>query len=85
MPTARSTAHATRSPGWGSSPKAAPTQDELVYAHHDRGFALYSMRCPEITRLYLQVPPDDRRSTDWSDDRIWDELATRACRTDGFD
>ena len=42
----------------GTLAKAAPTHHELVYAHHDRGFALYSMRSPEITRLYLQVPPD---------------------------
>jgi len=56
--------------------KAAPTQDELVYARHDRGFALYSMRSPEITRLYLQVPPDTDASS-WSDARIWDELRVR--------
>ena len=37
--------------------KAPPTHEELIYAYHDRGFALYSMRSPEITRLYLQVAP----------------------------
>ncbi|MEJ8278661.1 4-hydroxybenzoate 3-monooxygenase [Pseudonocardia spirodelae] len=62
--------------------KAAPTTDELVYAHHDDGFALYSMRSPEVTRLYLQVPTDTDPA-DWSDARIWDGLHTRlAC--DGF-
>ena len=38
---------------------AAPTCDELVYAHHERGFALFSMRSPEVTRLYLQCRPDE--------------------------
>jgi p-hydroxybenzoate 3-monooxygenase len=56
--------------------KAAPTHHELVYSHHPNGFALYSMRTPEITRLYLQVSPDTDIA-DWSDARIWDELATR--------
>ncbi|MEJ3654496.1 4-hydroxybenzoate 3-monooxygenase [Actinomycetes bacterium KLBMP 9759] len=56
--------------------KAAPTHHELVYANHANGFALYSMRSPEITRLYLQVPPDTDAET-WSDARIWDELGTR--------
>ncbi|MBC3190570.1 4-hydroxybenzoate 3-monooxygenase [Pseudonocardia sp. C8] len=59
--------------------KAAPTTDELVYAHHDRGFALYSMRSPEVTRLYLQVPPETDPG-DWSEARIWDELQTRLAR-----
>ena len=39
--------------------EAPPTHDELIYAYHERGFALYSMRSPEITRLYLQVRPDE--------------------------
>jgi len=55
---------------------SAPASDELVYGRHDRGFALQSMRSPEITRLYLQVPPDDTLEN-WSDDRIWSELNTR--------
>ena len=62
--------------------KAAPTHHELVYANHDHGFALYSMRSPEITRLYLQVPPDTEVA-DWSDGRIWDELQLRLA-ADGF-
>jgi p-hydroxybenzoate 3-monooxygenase len=56
--------------------KAAPTHHELVYANHANGFSLYSMRSPEVTRLYLQVPPDTDVD-EWSDARIWDELGTR--------
>jgi p-hydroxybenzoate 3-monooxygenase len=55
---------------------AAPAVDELVYASHDRGFALYSMRSTAVSRLYLQVAPDERID-DWPDERIWDELDTR--------
>ncbi len=55
---------------------AAPATDELVYAWHERGFALYTMRSPEVSRLYLQVPADERLD-DWSDDRIWAELQVR--------
>lgn len=62
--------------------EAAPTHEELVYANHDHGFALYSMRSPEVTRLYLQVPPDTD-AEDWSDAQIWDELHLRLA-TDGF-
>jgi p-hydroxybenzoate 3-monooxygenase len=63
--------------------EAAPTQDELIYSSHERGFALYSMRSPRITRLYLQVPADETLDT-WSDDRIWSELDTRLPTEDGF-
>jgi p-hydroxybenzoate 3-monooxygenase len=56
--------------------KAAPVHEELIYTHTNRGFALYSMRSPEVTRLYLQVDPDENIE-DWPDDRIWDELHTR--------
>ena len=56
--------------------EAAPATDELIYAWHPEGFALHSMRSPSISRLYLQVPPDERIE-DWSDDRIWEGLATR--------
>ena len=55
---------------------AAPATDELIYAWHPEGFALYSMRSPTVSRLYLQVDPDEKIE-DWSDDRIWDNLATR--------
>jgi p-hydroxybenzoate 3-monooxygenase len=62
--------------------KAAPTHHELVYSNHAEGFALYSMRSPEVTRLYLQVPPDTDAAT-WSDARIWDQLGVRRAAT-GF-
>jgi p-hydroxybenzoate 3-monooxygenase len=56
--------------------EAAPSSDELIYSNHDNGFALHSMRSPELTRLYLQVSPDEDIA-DWPDDRIWEELQTR--------
>jgi p-hydroxybenzoate 3-monooxygenase len=58
-----------------------PSHEELIYCRHERGFALHSMRSPEITRLYLQVPPDTDIA-DWPDDRIWAELATRLALRD---
>ncbi|MFD7921006.1 4-hydroxybenzoate 3-monooxygenase [Streptomyces sp. NPDC059740] len=54
----------------------APSQEELVYAHSPRGFALLSMRSPTVSRLYLQVPPGTDPA-DWPDGRIWDELDAR--------
>jgi p-hydroxybenzoate 3-monooxygenase len=54
----------------------APSTDELIYAWHPDGFALHSMRSPTVSRLYLQVAPDEKIQ-DWSDDRIWNGLATR--------
>ena len=69
--------------GWlGILADAAPSSEELVYASHDRGFALLSMRSPTVSRLYLQCAPDENLD-DWSDDRIWTELRTRFAR-DGF-
>jgi len=63
--------------GWlGILAEAPPSSDELVYTHHHRGFALLSMRTPQITRLYLQCKPDEDAEL-WSDDRIWQELHTR--------
>ncbi len=63
--------------GWlGILAEVAPSSDELVYAHHERGFALLSMRSPELSRLYLQCAPDEDLAA-WSDERIWDELQTR--------
>jgi p-hydroxybenzoate 3-monooxygenase len=64
--------------------KAEPSHEELIYTSHERGFALHSMRSPEVTRLYLQVDPDERIE-DWSDDRIWDELHLRLQTDDGFE
>jgi p-hydroxybenzoate 3-monooxygenase len=54
----------------------APSTDELIYAYHPRGFALHSMRSPHVSRLYVQVDPDENID-DWSDDRIWSELSVR--------
>ena len=62
---------------------AAPAHDELIYAHHERGFALFSMRSPSVTRLYLQVPPEEDAAA-WSDDRIWAELRRRFDGDDGW-
>jgi p-hydroxybenzoate 3-monooxygenase len=56
--------------------EAAPATREIVYAWHERGFALYSMRAEQISRLYLQVPAD-ADIDDWPDERIWDELEVR--------
>ena len=53
-----------------------PSHDELIYAHHERGFALHSMRSPTLTRLYIQCAPDDEL-TEWPDERIWSELHAR--------
>ena len=63
--------------------EAAPSQEELVYMHHQRGFALYSMRSPRVTRLYLQCAPEEDIEQ-WSDDRIWSELRTRLQCSDGW-
>ena len=63
--------------GWlGILADAPPSTKELIYAYHDRGFALHSMRTPQIGRLYLQCDPDEDIDT-WSDERIWQELQTR--------
>jgi p-hydroxybenzoate 3-monooxygenase len=53
-----------------------PSTHELIYAAHERGFALHSLRSPEISRFYLQVPVDEELAA-WSDERIWAELRTR--------
>lgn len=53
-----------------------PSTDELIYAWHPDGFALHSMRSDTVSRLYLQVPPETDIDA-WSDDRIWEALATR--------
>jgi p-hydroxybenzoate 3-monooxygenase len=54
----------------------APSSEELIYCHDERGFALLSMRSPTTSRLYLQVKPEERIG-DWPDSRIWEELETR--------
>ncbi len=62
---------------------APPSREELVYSGHDRGFALFSMRSPELTRLYLQVAPDEPLDQ-WPDERIWSELHARLDAADGW-
>jgi p-hydroxybenzoate 3-monooxygenase len=70
--------------GWlGILAEAAPSCHELVYTLHERGFALFSMRSPAITRLYLQVPPDEPIEQ-WSDEAIWQEMLTRMTTSDGW-
>lgn len=54
----------------------APSSDELIYAYHERGFALHSLRSPSVSRLYIQVGNEDKIE-DWSDERIWEELSIR--------
>lgn len=54
----------------------APSSHELIYAYHERGFALHSLRSPSISRLYIQVSNEDKIE-DWPDERIWDELSIR--------
>ena len=63
--------------GWlGILAQVAPSIDELVYAHHERGFALLSLRSPELSRYYVQCRPDEDLA-EWPDDRIWEELQLR--------
>jgi p-hydroxybenzoate 3-monooxygenase len=63
--------------GWlGILSRTPPVADELIYASHDRGFALASMRNPALSRHYIQVPTTDRVE-DWSDDAFWDEFRAR--------
>lgn len=63
--------------GWlGVLVDRPPVADELIYAHHERGFALCSQRSTTRSRYYVQVPADEKASA-WSDDRFWDELRAR--------
>ncbi|MFF3440179.1 4-hydroxybenzoate 3-monooxygenase [Streptosporangium sp. NPDC002721] len=63
--------------------RVPPSSEELIYSRGDRGFALHSMRSPEISRFYLQVPPDTSLD-DWPDERIWAELRARLETVPGF-
>jgi p-hydroxybenzoate 3-monooxygenase len=63
--------------------EAPPMTEELIYTYHDRGFALFSMRSPTITRLYLQCAPDEDLAN-WTDERIWEELHSRLDTSDGW-
>ncbi len=70
--------------GWlGILADTAPSSDELVYASHDSGFALLTMRSPSVSRLYLQCAPDEDVGN-WPDGRIWSELRTRLADRHGF-
>jgi p-hydroxybenzoate 3-monooxygenase len=61
--------------GWmGILAECPPASEELIYCHHERGFALASLRSPKITRMYLQCEPDEQP---WDDEAIWQELETR--------
>ena len=68
--------------GWlGILAASKPPASELIYCHHERGFALFSMRTPEITRLYIQCDPAEDLAH-WPDERIWEELALRLDASD---
>ncbi len=70
--------------GWfGILVESAPSSDELIYAQHERGFALVSTRSPTVQRLYFQCDPKDHVDN-WSDDRIWAELHARLENDDGW-
>jgi p-hydroxybenzoate 3-monooxygenase len=70
--------------GWlGILVKAPPSHPEIIYASHERGFALLSTRSPEIQRLYIQCDPEGDPAQ-WSDDRIWSELHQRLATGDGW-
>jgi p-hydroxybenzoate 3-monooxygenase len=70
--------------GWlGILAEAPPASRELIYSSHERGFALLSMRSPQISRVYLQCRPDEDLA-EWPDDRIWEELQRRFETCGGF-
>jgi p-hydroxybenzoate 3-monooxygenase len=62
---------------------AVPSSDELIYAYHERGFALHSLRSETVSRLYIQVANDDKVEN-WTDEQIWDELEIRLGDSKGF-
>src|SRR5262249_16094809 len=69
--------------GWlGILAEEPPASKELVYVHHDRGFALLAMHSPGISRPILQCTPEEDVAL-WSDDRIWSELQTSFATDDG--
>ena len=63
--------------------QVAPSTEELIYAPHERGFALHSLRSPELSRLYVQCDPEDELEA-WPDERVWEELHLRLARDDGW-
>ncbi|UYO01238.1 MAG: 4-hydroxybenzoate 3-monooxygenase [Devosia sp.] len=63
--------------GWlGMLVDKPPVDHELIYAHHERGFALCSQRSPTRSRYYVQVPTSEKLEN-WSDEQFWDELRRR--------
>ncbi|MGZ5660017.1 MAG: 4-hydroxybenzoate 3-monooxygenase, partial [Usitatibacter sp.] len=71
--------------GWfGILVEAPPSSDELIYATHERGFALVSTRSATLQRMYFQCDPLDDVAK-WSDDRIWSELRARLATRDGWE
>ncbi|UJW84201.1 4-hydroxybenzoate 3-monooxygenase [Devosia sp. SL43] len=76
-PTAITTFERTYPFGWlGVLVDQPPVADELIYAHHERGFALCSQRSATRSRYYVQVPADEKADA-WDDARFWDELRSR--------
>jgi p-hydroxybenzoate 3-monooxygenase len=70
--------------GWfGILVEAPPSAPELIYARHERGFALVSTRSPTVQRMYFQCDPKDKVEN-WSDDRIWAEMHSRVENRDGW-
>jgi p-hydroxybenzoate 3-monooxygenase len=70
--------------GWlGILAEAPPSSDELIYTYHERGFALLSMRTPQVSRLYLQCQPNEDIA-EWSDEKVWHELQTRLAAGNGW-
>ena len=68
--------------GWlGILAQVAPSMDELVYTHSERGFALLSLRSPQLSRYYVQVEHDEDID-EWPDARIWEELQLRTAVDD---
>ena len=84
IPTAVCKQHTRTYPfGWfGILVEGPPSTEELIYALHDRGFALVSTQSPEIQRLYFQCDPADKVDN-WPDERIWDELQARLATREG--
>ncbi len=70
--------------GWlGILADVAPSCDELIYSYHEGGFALLSMRSPQVSRLYLQCSPDEDINK-WPDAKIWEELHRRLAADNGW-
>jgi len=85
VPEGRLTLYTRRYPfAWlGVLAEVAPSTEELIYAYNERGFALHSLRSPELSRLYVQCGPEDDLE-EWPDQRIWEELHLRLVREDGW-